>query len=612
MSSIPKLASVGTTVTSRGAGWLTNSATSDVHGRLQARWTVVLTLLLLATLCLHTMLPCSGLVFVASLSYTFAATAPANNSDGLASYPWHWDGPHDHNGYWFSEFQDTLATMQDTYFNGTYWPTTIQWIGAFLATLLAASERSFTDVLIEFKGNVPDGHTSAASIKSEIASYYRQIEGYYGGEDTNQIFDAAYDDAQWVVLEWLEAIKFVNQYDGYAQSDLGQADVAKFAHRAHIFYNIVQNQFDTSLCGGGLTWNPALAPYKNAITNELFIDSSIGMYLYFPGDNDTDPYPSATYLSTTNTTLPALPTLQAHDPLLLSNAIKEYQWFKTHNFTNAQGLIVDGFHISDNQTTCDERDEMVYTYNQGVLLSGVRSLWEVTGDISYLSDGYALINLVINATGWNARSASEAGQWAGLGRNGIMEDYCDAPANCSQDAQIFKGIYFHHLDLFCEPLPTTTPLIAGLTEVASSDLASQHKSNCKGYTPWIKHNAHAALSTRNATGIIGGWWGASSVNHTQSPAPYWTAQRPNGSTDYRNNPWVLYQPPWRCHGQHGCWPNGRHHGGQKRKRMAHLFANRRTRRDVNDEGLGRTVETEGSGLGVVKAASDFSLKRPAT
>ena len=280
-------------------------------------------------------------------------------------YSWQWAGPEHTAGYWFDEFQGVLSKMQNIYWNGTYWPTTIQWIGAFLNTELASSDRSFTNALVEYDGNVPGSQSSSDSIQSEIHKYFSEVEAYYGDEDTIQIFGAAYDDAQWVVLEWLEAIKFINQYDNYSESDLGQADIARFAHRAHIFYNIVQNQFNTSLCGGGLTWNPALAPYKNAITNELFVSSSIGMYLYFPGDSNAKPYPNPAYANTTNSTLPPLPALKAHDPLLLDNAMKEYQWFKTHNFTNAQGLVVDGFHISDNQTTCDERDEMVYTYNQG-------------------------------------------------------------------------------------------------------------------------------------------------------------------------------------------------------------------------------------------------------
>lgn len=89
--------------------------------------------------------------------------------------------------------------MQTTYFNGTYWPTSIQWINAFFDTLLAGSERSFTDALIEYDGRVSGSRTTPGQIDAEIQKYFEQIEAFYGGEDTNQIFDAAYDDAQWVV-----------------------------------------------------------------------------------------------------------------------------------------------------------------------------------------------------------------------------------------------------------------------------------------------------------------------------------------------------------------------------------------------------------------------------
>nr|OQO31420.1 hypothetical protein B0A51_02131 [Rachicladosporium sp. CCFEE 5018] len=434
--------------------------------------------------------------------------------------------------------------MQTTYWNGTYWPGALQWVDAFLDTLLIASDRSFTNEVKSSSISAIRSQSSTSRMQADIKRYFYQVEAYYGGEDTVQIFDAAYDDAQWVVLEWLAAIRFVQQYDDLLGSDHGESNVARFAHRARLFYNIVEGEFDTSLCDGGVTWNPTLATYKNAITNELFVSSSIAMYLYFPGDHDTDPYPHPDYLSLTNITLPALPVAKPHDAVYLENAINAYAWFKSHNFTNGQGLIVDGFHLSDNQTTCDKRNEMVYTYNQGVILSGLRGLWEATGETSYLNDGYSLIATVINATGWYADTAVEAAQWSGLGRNGIMEDYCDAPANCSQDSQIFKGIYFEHLDLFCEPLPTSKALVPDLSKLADPDLGASHAARCQSYLPWIEHNAQAALKTRNGSGIIGGWWGASYVNHTQSAASYWSVEIPADSWDERNQPWVLGQAPW--------------------------------------------------------------------
>lgn len=538
---------------------------------------------------------------------SLAIIANAGTVNTADSHPWRLAGPHYDTTYWSDELRSTLDVMQsEPFWNGTYWPDTIQWIGAFLNTLVASSERSFASALETEDTTSSNARSTYGSDQGEIAKYYLDVQAYFDTEDVIQIFDAAYDDAQWVVLEWLEAIRFIHQYEDYASSALCKADIARFAHRAHIFYNIVQDQFDTSLCEGGITWNPSLAPYKNAITNELFLSSSIAMYLYYPGDNNTDPYPSPAYTNATNTTLPALPPLAAHDPVLLSNAIREYSWFRSHNFTNAQGLVVDGFHVSEGQTTCDDRNEMVYTYNQGVLLSGLRQLWEATGDIQYLIDGYAFVETVINATGWYTTPGSSeeaAGQWAGLGRNGIMEDYCDAPANCSQDNQIFKGIYFYHLDLFCETLPTHSPLVEGVTFTASPELAAEHAGKCRAYLPWIRHNARAALSTRNDTGVVGGWWGASFENKTQQSWPAYAVPKPEGSVDEKNEAWVLSEAPWKCRGWH-C-----HKGRQGSSAGALatgdlLRARSATSRDVNDQGRGRTVETQGSGVGVVKAAYD--------
>ena len=55
-------------------------------------------------------------------------------------------------------------------------PTTIQWIGAVLNTLVASAEETFTDALIEYNGTVPGTQTSAASIQAEIQKYYTEIE----------------------------------------------------------------------------------------------------------------------------------------------------------------------------------------------------------------------------------------------------------------------------------------------------------------------------------------------------------------------------------------------------------------------------------------------------
>ncbi|KAK5711665.1 hypothetical protein LTR17_018300 [Elasticomyces elasticus] len=574
-------------------------ATEAGYGRSPGRWILLILCLASGAAALNMLVQYffpTLLGHICRVLALFSVTIKLDNSMWQSKVP-------DNAAYWLGEHRNALSTMQGNYWNRSDWPTSIQWVSAFMDTLLVASDRSFAYTLDDSDVSAHSGR----SLRTEIDHYLSHVEAFYGDEDVIQIFDAAYDDAQWVVLEWLEAIRFLEGYPNYAQSSHGRANIARFAHRAHIFYNIVQSQFNTSECGGGITWNPALATYKNAITNELFLSSSVAMYLYYPGDTLSDPYPSPKYANVTNSTLPALSRLARHDPILLRNAVDEYQWFKTHNFTNALGLVVDGFHISHNQTTCDERNEQVYTYNQGVMLSGLRGLWEATGETSYLHDGYGYIKATMNATGWKAPSHSSGGPWAGLGRNGIMEDYCDAPANCSQDNQIFKGIYFHHLGLFCEPLPTKQPLVAGLTYTAPFGVGATHSSNCASYISWIEHNARAALGTRNTTGIMGGWWGASFLNMTQEPWLAWSPPKPKGSIDPINEPWVLRQPPWTRQNQRADLPSGK---DTSRSFLNAVDTSKRHRisfpsRDINDKGRGKTVETQASGMGVVKATSDF-------
>ena len=195
-----------------------------------------------------------------------------------------------------------------------------------------------------------------------------------------------------------------------------------------------------------------------------------------------------------------------------------------------------------------------------------------------------------------------------------MEDYCDAPATCSQNNKIFKGVYFHHLDLFCEPLPTHKPLVPRLTHLASAELVAEHTDNCRSYVPWIEHNAQAARSTRDESGIIGGWWGANSLNQTQAPAIDFAVPTPAHSMDVWNDVLVFKGLPYPrdSHRPRQQSENGSQLGRNRRSVRATRLDTSRKRRDINDEGRGRTVETQGSGLSVVKAGSDFTRRRPVT
>ncbi|TVY20168.1 hypothetical protein LARI1_G003001 [Lachnellula arida] len=469
---------------------------------------------------------------------------------------------------------NALEVMQSLfwYSSTSTWPDGIDWTRATFNTHLLTT----LSMMATYKDLM---------YSSEIQKYFSEAAAFYTGENTTSLITEKYDDQQWVILEWLEGIKFINLYSNMNATFEGQKYSPDFSHRARVFWDIVSQGYNTTLCGGGMLWTSQLAPYKNAITNQLFVASSIGMYLYFPGDSNPNPssVPNSTYNSSE-----ALSPVKARDPKYLEAAMKEYDWLSTSNMTNAQGLYVDGFHIT-NWTSptsigtgkCDARDESVYTYNQGVLLSGIRGLWDATGNETYLTDGYGLMKSVINATGWQS---SSNGTWTGLGSDGILQDFCDVDGSCSQDAQNFKGIFFHHLTLFCQPLAMDESQQKSQNDSvifnASPAQAQAHQTRCESYEPWILHNAQYAYATRNATGVYGGWWDPSYT----VPAG-WTSSLA-GAADVMNKG-IPQNRIWRLPSNPPVPAAG----------MTPVVNGSAS--DLNDRGRGRTVETQNGGLALM-------------
>ncbi|CAK7202569.1 hypothetical protein SEUCBS139899_005293 [Sporothrix eucalyptigena] len=578
------------------------------------------------------------------------------------------------------EFLDALRVMQDDFFEPWLgqWPKAIDWTAAVIGTHVAGALSSLSQGL-----SAEDGIKEKENL---ITVYFSQLLSYYFGQDAFSIRNEAYDDMLWVVLGWLEAVEFIDFHttlyhqstvaDGSSgpavhgmdrvgsglrnQSWYGNLWTPAFAHRARIFWDIASQGWDNKLCGGGMTWNPRLEPYKNAITNELFIAASASMYLYFPGDannspfiNTHDPRVSDPLTTGANSTGSGDP----HNPQHLQAALAGYGWLMHSNMKNDQGLFVDGFHISgwknvsNPNTRCDQRNDMVYTYNQGVLLTGQIGLWKVTGDQRFLWEGHQLIQSVINATGFDlARDKPidniadlKPGQlppWRGLGRAGVIEEVCDVGGQCSQNSQTFKGIFFHHLTAFCAPLDmayfdTQPPdseagsLARELYERAVLD----HRAACSTYIGWLRHNANAALSTKDADGKFGMWWtvGLLQINSTTLDAEY----NPEGSgVDYRtygvpnDNTWVsspvpvkpptspvrdqlLYEAVGQVQLRSGRTKHApaddRSHGDRTNSNTPRAEDGLHPT-DPNNRGRGRTVETQGGGLAVLRCLWEISQR----
>ena len=501
---------------------------------------------------------------------------------------------------------DAIRVMQDEYFEifTGAWPTAIDWTSAVVGTHVSATLSSLV-TSVEYSSKAC---AEILAWENIVDRYFAQTSVFYFGENAFALRNQAYDDMLWVVLGWLESIKFINlRKDTYWGPGTRSASEASWhglqfsplaAHRARIFYDLASNGWDTSLCQGGMNWNSRLAPYKNAITNELFISAGVTMYLYFPGDDNESPY-----LISTNSTKRSLDARKPHNPMHLLAAINAYQWLHDSGMKNESGLYADGFHIrgwhkypngtiSPGTGNCDELNTMVYTYNQGVILTANRGLWISTGSRTYLEDGHNLVNKVIKATGWPARTDD----WHGLGRNGVLEEFCDHTGHCSQDGQTFKGIFFHHLAEFCRPLWSeeeefmNTRVDGGLDRSAYQ----YHQLRCAGYGPWIKHNARAALDTRDEKGRFGMWWGRiypdieSHLVRRSRLSPQEVDYKNAGVPKGANSTWHLDDPKDTEDENPAIILNS-------------LSEFEYEKRDVNDRGRGRTVETQSGGLAVLRA-----------
>ncbi len=499
-----------------------------------------------------------------------------------------------------------IEVMQEQYFDVFTggWPTSIDWTAAVLGTHISATLASIV-TSIEYS---PSACTEALAWENTVDKYFAHTSIFYFGQNDFALRNEAYDDMLWVVLGWLENVKFMNlRSDTYWRPGRGGAIntswhglqfSASASHRARIFYDLASKGWDTSLCDGGMVWNPRLTPYKNAITNELFISASIAMYLYFPGDNNESPYLASQH---------TLAGHRSHNPRHLLAAIDAYQWLDRSQMKNWNGLYADGYHIRDwrrypNGTidpgtgNCDELNRMVYTYNQGVILTAQRGLWIATGNSVYLEHGHKLVSDVIKATGWERHD----GNWHGLGRDGVLEEFCDHAGQCSQDGQTFKGIFFHHMTEFCRPLwPVEEGFIQTNVEGGLNMSTYQHhQRQCASYGAWISHNAEAALATRDEKGMFGQWWGRTYPD-TESQSIREKSLRTD-EVDYRNAgvPSNLSNT-WRP----GKSEDKNLHGESSLRKQSQTCeaCEEDTIKDVNDRGRGRTVETQSGGLAILRA-----------
>jgi len=200
-----------------------------------------------------------------------------------------------------------------------------------------------------------------------------------------------------VILAFYKAADFLN-----AQGQSSQA--AQFMSSADEIYQIINGQWDAT-CGGGVWWSSAHT-YKNAITNQLFLLTSASGFLR----NGNQEY--------------------------LANAQREWTWLSASGMRNAQGLFNDGLDF----TTCLNNGQTTWTYNQGVIASGLAALYAATGstNTTLLDQAEITLDATINL----------------LTTNDILKESCDnanaGTTPCNNDQVSFKGIWTKHLQFYLD------------------------------------------------------------------------------------------------------------------------------------------------------------------
>lgn len=201
------------------------------------------------------------------------------------------------------------------------------------------------------------------------------------------VVDNCFDDHQWWLLAWVRAYEAT-----------GNASYVQRA--ATIFDYIVAHGWDTKVCGGGVTWcPPPTSPYKNAITTELFFSGAMALAPH----EAVVGKPANFYVGWAQTA---------------------WAWLEASGLINGAGLVNDGL----DSATCENNKQTTWTYNQGVLLSGLARLAAATGNSSLLGAATRVADAAMRA----------------LSVDGVLTEPCGGGV-CDGDQGIFKGVFVRHL-----------------------------------------------------------------------------------------------------------------------------------------------------------------------
>jgi predicted alpha-1,6-mannanase (GH76 family) len=195
-----------------------------------------------------------------------------------------------------------------------------------------------------------------------------------------------YDDDGWYLNTWLRAYDLTGD--------------RRFLDEAEALFSEMTRAWDDS-CQGGVWWSRD-RDYKNAITNELFLLAAARLSRRIPDRPGTVTYRDW--------------------------ATRAWSWFAASGMINEEHLINDGLDRS-----CVNNGGITWTYNQGVILSGLVELWRMTGEDAHLRRAEQIAGATVATLVWP---------------DGVLKEPCE-PDHCNADQQIFKGVFAQGLARLC-------------------------------------------------------------------------------------------------------------------------------------------------------------------
>lgn len=252
---------------------------------------------------------------------------------------------------WAERASATFDELQSSFWNETVglWRSSMWWQSA-----------NTVEVLANLGKYVPSTEPSVAHVLAVVfnSTSNETIARCDGRVDLT--YSGYFDDELWWGIGWLRAHALTGEF--------------KYLNRSrHIFEDVAQRAWYNGSCHGGVCWQATADPgdmgrcYKNAITNELFL--SLGASL------------SSTYArrcqdarARSGSDAAAADCAAATHTATWAQA--ELDWFLRSGMINGSSLVNDGLDTFDNhREVCLNNRHTAYTYNQGVLLSGLGLLW---------------------------------------------------------------------------------------------------------------------------------------------------------------------------------------------------------------------------------------------